>query len=136
MKLFRPAGLRAAFYLAAVSSATAAALPPPELPVETFFKKPNIAALTFSPDGKRIACLIPFERRMNLAVIDLEKKTKNLLTNFKDNDVGSFLWASDDRLVQTTISVSGGYWITSAELAARLQQAETELQRLLKKLRT
>ncbi len=99
MKLFRPPGLRAAFYLAAVSSATAAALPPPELPVETFFKKPNIAALTFSPDGKRIACLIPFERRMNLAVIDLEKKTKNLLTNFKDNDVGSFLWASDDRLV-------------------------------------
>jgi predicted RNA-binding protein with PIN domain len=44
--------------------------------------------------------------------------------------------ASDDRLVQTTISVSGGYWITSVELAARLQQAETELQRLLKKLRT
>ncbi len=72
---------------------------PPELPVETFFKKANIARLTFSPDGKRIACLVPHERRMNLAVIDLEKKTKNLLTNFKDNDVGSFLWASNDRLV-------------------------------------
>ncbi len=75
------------------------AAPPPELPVATFFKKASIAQLTFSPDGKRIACLVPYERRMNLAVIDLEKKTKNLLTTFKDNDVGGLLWASDDRLV-------------------------------------
>ena len=74
---------------------------PPELPVETFFRKSNIAQLSFSPDGKRIAALVPFERRMNLAVIDLEKKTKNLLTNFKDNDVGSLLWASNDRIVFT-----------------------------------
>ena len=98
MKLLRSTWLRAAFYLGAAGSSVLAA-PPPELPVETFFKKANMAALTFSPDGKRIACLIPYERRMNLAVIDLEKKTKNLLTNFKDNDVGAFLWASDDRLV-------------------------------------
>ncbi len=79
----------------------AAAAPPPELPVATFFKKPSLAQLTFSPDGKRIACLIPYERRMNLAVIDLEKKTKNLLTNFTDNDVGSILWASNERLIFT-----------------------------------
>jgi hypothetical protein len=81
------------FLLALALPVRAAVAPPPELPVETFFKKSNIAQLTFSPDGKRIACLVPYERRMNLAVIDLEKKTKNLLTNFKDNDVGSLLWA-------------------------------------------
>ena len=75
--------------------------PPPELPVSTFFKKPSLTSLTFSPDGKRIACLIPYERRMNLAVIDLEKKTKNLLTNFKDNDVSTLLWANNDRLIFT-----------------------------------
>ncbi len=85
----------------ALASGGVCAAPPPELPVETFFKKSSIAALTFSPDGKRIACLVPFERRMNLAVIDLEKKTKNLLTNFKDNDVGALLWASNDRIVFT-----------------------------------
>ena len=51
-----------------------AAAPPPELPVATFFQKPNLAALTFSPDGRRIACLVPYERRMNLAVIDLDKR--------------------------------------------------------------
>jgi dipeptidyl aminopeptidase/acylaminoacyl peptidase len=80
------------------------AAPPPILPVETFFKKANIAQVTFSPDGKRIACLVPYERRMNLAVIDLEKKTKNLLTTFKDNDVGSLLWANDQRLIFTKTS--------------------------------
>lgn len=80
------------------------AAPPPELPVETFFRKPNISQVTFSPDGKRIACLVPYERRMNLAVIDLEKKTKNLLTNFKDNDVGSLLWANDERIIFTKTS--------------------------------
>lgn len=74
---------------------------PPELPVAVFFKKPSITQLRFSPDGKRIACLIPFERRMNLAVIDLEQKTKKLLTNFKDNDVGSLRWVGNERIVFT-----------------------------------
>ena len=69
---------------AAETPPSAPAVPLPELPVQTFFQAPAITSLTFSPDGKRIACLIPFEHRMNLAVIDLEKGTKNLLTNFKD----------------------------------------------------
>ena len=99
MNRFRRTVLAAALGIAAASPALRAASPPPELPVETFFKKANLASLAFSPDGKRLACLIPYERRMNLAVIDLEKKTKNLLTSFKDNDVSTFLWASDDRLV-------------------------------------
>lgn len=85
------------------------AAPPPELPVETFFQKANMASLTFSPDGKRIACLVPYERRMNLAVVDLEKKTKNLLTNFKDNDVGGILWANNDRVIYTKDS-DGQEW--------------------------
>lgn len=108
MKPFRLLLCQIAFACAAASWG---ATPPPELPVETFFKKANIAQLTFSPNGKRIACLVPVERRMNLAVIDLEKKTKNLLTNFKDNDVGALLWASNDRIVFTKDS-DGQEWPT------------------------
>jgi dipeptidyl aminopeptidase/acylaminoacyl peptidase len=88
-----------------------AASPPPELPVATFFQKANMSQLTFSPDGKKIACLIPFERRMNLAVIDLEKKSKALLTNFKDNDVRSLLWANNDRIIFTK-DTDGQEWST------------------------
>lgn len=70
-----------------------------ELPVETFFKTPSITALTFSPNGKYIACLVPFEHRMNLAVIDLEKGTKNLITNFKDRQATQPTWANDERIL-------------------------------------
>ena len=84
---------------AATPAAAIAEAPVPELPVKTFFQAPVIASLTFSPNGKYIACLVPFERRMNLAVIDLEKGTKNLLTNFKDKQATQPSWASDDRIL-------------------------------------
>lgn len=91
------------FFLAPLALFAAESAPPaarpPELPVATFFQAPTIASLTFSPNGKYIACLVPFEHRMNLAVIDLEKGTKNLLTNFKDRQVLTPSWASDDRLL-------------------------------------
>ena len=85
--------------LAADSSPPPAAPVVPELPVRTFFQAPAITSLTFSPDGKRVACLIPYERRMNLAVIDLEKGTKNLLTNFKDRQATQPSWASNERIL-------------------------------------
>ena len=88
--------------LCATALALAAAEPasaPSAIPVATFFQAPTIAALTFSPNGKSIACLVPYERRMNLAVIDLEKGTKKLLTNFKDRQATQPSWASDDRIL-------------------------------------
>ena len=75
------------------------AAPVPELPVATFFQSPTIASLTFSPDGKRIACLVPYEHRLNLAVIDFEKGTKHLLTNFKDRQATRPRWATNDRIL-------------------------------------
>ena len=83
----------------ASGGATAAGAAGSELPVKTFFQAPVIASLTFSPNGKYIACLVPYEHRMNLAVIDLEKGTKNLLTNFKDRQATQPSWASDDRIL-------------------------------------
>jgi dipeptidyl aminopeptidase/acylaminoacyl peptidase len=76
-----------------------AAEPIAQLPVQTFFQAPAISGLTFSPNGKYIACLVPYERRTNLAVIDLEKGTKKLLTNFKDRQATQPSWASDDRIL-------------------------------------
>ncbi len=84
---------------AAAAPAPGGAAPPPELPVAAFFQAPAYASLTFSPNGKFIACLVPYERRMNLLVIDLEKGTKNLLTNFKDRQATQPSWANDDRLL-------------------------------------
>jgi dipeptidyl aminopeptidase/acylaminoacyl peptidase len=96
MRLLFPLCLAATAFAAEPAPAAA---PVPELPVATFFQSPTITSLVFSPNGKYIACLVPHERRMNLAVIDLEKGTKNLLTNFKDRQATQPSWASNDRLL-------------------------------------
>lgn len=94
--MFRPFPL---LVFAVLPFLTRAAEPVPELPVPAFFQAPAITSLTFSPNGKYIACLIPYERRMNLAVIDLEKGAKNLITNFKDRQATQPSWASNDRVL-------------------------------------
>lgn len=76
-----------------------AAAPAPELPVETFFQTAAMSGLEFSPNGKRILCLVPHAGRTNLAVIDLEKGTKNLITNFTDKEALGPFWASNDRIL-------------------------------------
>ena len=73
--------------------------PPPEFPVEHFFRNPAITQLRFSPNGRYIAALVPHERRLNLVIMDREAKTKNLITAFKDFGISSYRWANDDRLV-------------------------------------
>ncbi len=85
--------------LAAAEPASPPPKPVPELPLATFFQSPTITSLTFSPNGKFIACLVPYEKRMNLAVIDLENGKKNLLTNFKDRQATQPSWASNDRIL-------------------------------------
>lgn len=90
----------AAFVLASLGSSVAFAAPPmPELPVEDFFETPSMTGLQFSPDGKKILCLVPYKGRRNLAVIDLANKSKNLLSSFDDKDASGAFWASNDRIL-------------------------------------
>ena len=72
------------------------------IPVETLFRKSEYQSLTFSPDQKFMAALMPINSRYNLVVIDLEKRNANRVTSFDKADVLSFWWASNDRLLFTT----------------------------------
>lgn len=91
--------LFAAASLAVLPAPAAQAAPPPELPVDLFFDTPTMSGLLFSPDGTKILCLVPHEGRRNLAVIDLVKGTKNLLSSFKDKDALGPFWASNERIL-------------------------------------
>lgn len=91
--------LASALFIVAFALSTVAAAAGPELPVETFFGNPAMAQLRFSPTGRYLAALVPHERRMNLVVMDLEKKAKALVTGFKEFGITSYQWANDDRLV-------------------------------------
>ena len=73
-----------------------------EIPVETLFKKTEYRSLTFSPDQKSMAALMPVNSRYNLVIIDLDKRAATRVTNFDKADVLSFWWASNERLLFTT----------------------------------
>lgn len=88
-----------ALLLAVAASSALTASRPPELPVATFFEVPAMSDLEFSPDGSKILATIPYERRANLMVVDLEKKSRNLITNFKDKSALSPFWANDNRIL-------------------------------------
>lgn len=102
MNLFRHIVLSVALVVTASLSPLARAQPAPEIPVETLFRKSEYRALTFSPDQKFMAALMPINSRYNLVIIDLEKRNANRVTNFDKADVLNFWWASNDRLLFTT----------------------------------
>lgn len=71
---------------------------PPELPLEVFFGNPQITQLQISPGGRYLAMLQPANNRMNITVIDREKRTKQRITDMKEENVVSISWLNDSRL--------------------------------------
>jgi dipeptidyl aminopeptidase/acylaminoacyl peptidase len=92
--------MRLAFATAVVALApfAEAQKKPGDIPVETFFKRAEYTNMQLSPDGKRLAATVPLKGRANLVVIDLEKKSRQVITDFSSVDVGGFNWVNNDRL--------------------------------------
>ena len=70
-----------------------------QLPLETFFKKPQFAAFQLSPDGRELAALAPINGRMNLVVVDLATRQPRAVTGIREQDVNGFVWANNERLL-------------------------------------
>jgi len=69
------------------------------IPLEDFFRKPDKIALRLSPDGRSLAWLEPWERRLNLTVQDLTDGTTRRVTAASERDIGGYVWVSGERLV-------------------------------------
>ena len=82
--------------LASVAGANAL---PPLIPVEDFFRNPDVARFSISPDGRKLAYLKPWERRLNIHVRDLESGEERRLTSVTDRDLSGFFWKGSDRIV-------------------------------------
>lgn len=80
----------------AVAATPAAPQPPP---VEDFFRRPAYAQVTLSPDGERVAAVVPRRGRGNLAIIDIDRKVAKLITDFDVADVLAYHWIGNDRLL-------------------------------------
>ncbi len=95
--------------LFAFASAAVAAGRAPIIPVEDFFRLPEKAQFTISPDGKHYAWMAPWEGRMNVFVSSIEEIEKDgglLLTADTKRDIAGYGWASNDRILY--VQDSGG----------------------------
>ena len=73
-----------------------------DIPVADFFRLPRYSQMAMSPDGKRVAALAPVNGRDNIAVIDLEKRSGTVITNFTKTDVAGFVWLNASRIAFQT----------------------------------
>ncbi len=70
-----------------------------KLPVETFFKDPEFSRMRLSPDGKWLAAIAPREGKNNLLTIRLSDRKLFGCSEEDENEVYSFNWISNERLV-------------------------------------
>ena len=84
------------------TAATSAGVPT----VEEFVRRPQFTEMLASPSGRYLATTREVTGRLNLVIIDLEKRTSAAVTNFDDIDVGQVRWVGDDRLVFSAVQLN------------------------------
>ena len=83
----------------AVPSVSAFAAVPPILPMEDFFKNPNSAAFSISPDGKWLAFSRPWQHRMNVYVREISTGNEKRITSATERDIAGFFWKGSGKIV-------------------------------------
>ncbi|WP_419779147.1 S9 family peptidase [Maridesulfovibrio sp.] len=84
---------------AAVSAEPEQKLKPGTIPLHDFFKNPEAAGFTISPDGKKIAWLAPWKDRLNVFVKDLSTNKTTRVTGATKRDIYGYFWVGNDRIV-------------------------------------
>ena len=92
-----------ALAILALPLAAAAQKKPSDIPLEDFFRRPQYSQMILSPDGTKLAALTPLKGRDNLVVVDLDKRTRNIITAFEKLDAAGVFWVSSTRLCTRVI---------------------------------
>lgn len=70
------------------------------VPLEDFFKNPEVSQYKLSPNGKYFAYLKPYQSRMNVFVRSADLNTpEKRLTSQIDRDISGFFWKEDSTLI-------------------------------------
>lgn len=89
-------------FLSLVMAACAAAAPQgevPLVPMEDFFRNPEMTYFQLSPDGEYISFLAPWENRLNVHVQKTGSDDATRVTSVSDRDIIWYFWCGDDRIV-------------------------------------
>ena len=92
-------------------SVEAVALKARQIPLETFFRRAEFNQMALSPNGEKLAAVSPLKGRGNLVVIDLNKRSRQVITSFEQMDVADFEWINNKRLC---LRVADGQDVTGA----------------------
>jgi dipeptidyl aminopeptidase/acylaminoacyl peptidase len=71
------------------------------IPVEEFFRYPEISQARVAPDGKRVAFLVPVDERLEIVLFDLRTGKFGALARTTDYNIKSFFWKGSDNIVFT-----------------------------------
>ncbi len=78
------------------SAQAAAAAPATELtPLSAYLTPAKFRGGVMSPDGKKLAALVPVGLKYNIAVLDLDTMKPQVVTNFTNYDVITLNWSGD-----------------------------------------
>ena len=102
MNLRSPRALLALAFLALPTAATAQKKPG-DYTVEDFFRRAQYSEMSLSPDGTKLAALTPLKGRNNLVIVDLAKRTRNIITSFEQTDVAGVYWVNSNRLCMRAV---------------------------------
>ena len=80
-------------------SAKVPGVQPRLIPLTDFFRNPETAHYTISPDGEHIAFLKPWQNRLNVYVRKVGAQTETRLTDARERDVAGYVWANNNRIV-------------------------------------
>ena len=80
------------------------------VPVENFFKWPEVLEARLSPSGTRLAVSTALGGlRVGIVVFDLDKLGQiTQAARFSDTDIGRFDWVNDERLVFDLVDLASG----------------------------
>ncbi|MDX2220729.1 MAG: S9 family peptidase [Burkholderiales bacterium] len=77
-----------------------------DIPVDVFFRRAQYSDVELSPDGSKLAAVVPLNGRGNLVVIDLKTQKTTTISAFKSEDVSDFEWINNNRLYLESADLS------------------------------
>jgi dipeptidyl aminopeptidase/acylaminoacyl peptidase len=76
------------------------------IPIETIFRRPEVSNVQLSPDGSRIATVVPVNGRGTLAIIDLKQMKAHPVLTPAVGDVSEYFWINNERLLVSFADLS------------------------------
>lgn len=71
-----------------------------QIPLNHFFKNPQVTKYSISPNGKFLAFLKPYKKRMNIFVQDINQlKPAKRITNQLDRNITQFFWKENETIL-------------------------------------